>query len=210
MEPTGGPVGYGSWFRCFVSRPVGDHLPGPSTRLVLSIIYLCSILPLPWVTIPMSKYRHTILWYKSFAEEMLLKIKMTASFNYWPGWLRCLLEVRTVFGFTGGTKSEQALMLVDDLDSNFTTHKNKPSMLTHWGRNKVDAISQTTFWSTFSWTKMFQFRITFHWSLFLRVQLTIIQHWFRYWLGAVQAKSHIWTNDGQITDAYMRHSASLS
>ena len=30
----------------------------------------------------------------------------------------------------------------------------------------------------------FCFLIKFHWSLFLRVQLTITQHWFRQWLGA--------------------------
>ena len=30
----------------------------------------------------------------------------------------------------------------------------------------------------------------FDWSLFLRVQLTIFQHWFRKWLGADQATSH--------------------
>ena len=29
----------------------------------------------------------------------------------------------------------------------------------------------------------------FHWSLFIRVQLTISQHWFRWWLGADQATS---------------------
>ena len=63
-------------------------------------------------------------------------------------------------------------------------------LLTHWGRDKMDAISQTTFWSAFSWMKMFQFRLKFHWSLFPRVQLTIFQHWFRWWLGAVQATSH--------------------
>ena len=62
--------------------------------------------------------------------------------------------------------------------------------LTHWGRDKMDAISQTTFSSAFSWMKIFEFRWKFHWSLFLRVQLTIFQHWFRYWLGAVQATSH--------------------
>ena len=54
----------------------------------------------------------------------------------------------------------------------------------------MDAISQTTFWSAFSWMKMFEFRLKFHWILFLRVQLTIFQHWFRQWLGAVQAISH--------------------
>ena len=51
--------------------------------------------------------------------------------------------------------------------------------LTHWGGDRMDAISQTTFGSAFSWMKMFEFRLKFHWSLFLRVQLTIFQHWFR-------------------------------
>ena len=52
-------------------------------------------------------------------------------------------------------------------------------MLTHWGRDKMDAISQTTLSNTFSWIKMFEFRLKFHWSLFPRVQLRIFQHWFR-------------------------------
>ena len=51
--------------------------------------------------------------------------------------------------------------------------------LTHWGREKMDAISQTKFSSAFSWMKIFEFRLKFHWSLFLSVQLTIFQHWFR-------------------------------
>ena len=50
--------------------------------------------------------------------------------------------------------------------------------LTHWGRYKMDAISQTTCSSAFSWMKMFEFRLKFHWRLFLRVQFTIIQHCF--------------------------------
>ena len=40
----------------------------------------------------------------------------------------------------------------------------------------MDAISQTTFSSAFSWMKMFEFPLKFHWSLFLMVQLT---HWGR-------------------------------
>ena len=55
---------------------------------------------------------------------------------------------------------------------------------------QMDAISQTTFLSAFSWMKIFELRLKFHWSLFLRVQWTIFQHWFRWWLGAVQATSH--------------------
>ena len=52
-------------------------------------------------------------------------------------------------------------------------------LLTHWGRDKMAAIFQTTFSNGFSWMKMYEFRLTFHWSLFPRVQLTIFQHWFR-------------------------------
>ena len=59
-----------------------------------------------------------------------------------------------------------------------------------WGRDKMDAISQTTFSNAFSWMKMHGFRLRFHWSLFLRFKLTMFQHWFRQWLGAGQATSH--------------------
>ena len=63
-------------------------------------------------------------------------------------------------------------------------------VLTHWGRDKMADISQTTFSNAFSWMEMHEFRLRFHWSLFLRFQLTIFQHWFRWWLGADQATSH--------------------
>ena len=62
--------------------------------------------------------------------------------------------------------------------------------LTHWGRDKMADIFPPTFSNGFSWMKMYEFRLIFHWSLFLGVQLTIFQHWFRLWLGAVQATSH--------------------
>ena len=39
---------------------------------------------------------------------------------------------------------------------------------------QMDAISQTTFSIPFSWKKMSEFQLKFHWSLFLRVQSTII------------------------------------
>ena len=51
--------------------------------------------------------------------------------------------------------------------------------LTHWGRDKMAAISQTMFSNVFSWMEIYEFRLKFHWSLFLRVQLTIFQLWFR-------------------------------
>ena len=40
--------------------------------------------------------------------------------------------------------------------------------LTHWGRDKMDTISQTIFSNAFSWMKIFEFWLKFHWSLFLR------------------------------------------
>ena len=54
-----------------------------------------------------------------------------------------------------------------------------PLFLIHWSRDKMAAISQTTHSNVFSWTKKVEFCLKFHWSLFLRVQLTIFQHWFR-------------------------------
>ena len=47
--------------------------------------------------------------------------------------------------------------------------------------------------------KMFEFWLRFHWTLLLRVQLTLSHHWFRQWLGAERAASHFnWTSDGSI------------
>ena len=40
------------------------------------------------------------------------------------------------------------------------------------------------------WMKKYELRLWFHWSLFLRIQLTICQHWFRNWLGANQTRNH--------------------
>ena len=62
--------------------------------------------------------------------------------------------------------------------------------LTHWGRGKMAAIFQATSSNAFSWMKVYEFRLRFHWSVFLRVLITIFQHWFWWWLGAGQATSH--------------------
>ena len=60
-------------------------------------------------------------------------------------------------------------------------------VLTHWGRDKIAAISQTTFSNAFSWMKINEFCLRFHWNLFLSCKLIIFQHWFRKWLGTDQA-----------------------
>ena len=51
--------------------------------------------------------------------------------------------------------------------------------LTHWGRDRIYTISQTTFSNAFSRTKMNEFLLGFHWSLFPRFESTIFQQWFR-------------------------------
>ena len=56
---------------------------------------------------------------------------------------------------------------------------------TVWNLKRVNtlrsmaAIFQTTFSNAFSWMKMHEFRLRFHWSLFPRVQFITFQHWFR-------------------------------
>ena len=65
-----------------------------------------------------------------------------------------------------------------------------PWNLTHWSRDKIAAILHTTFSNAFSWVKMYEFSWSFNKILFLRFELTIFQHWFRWWLGTDQATSH--------------------
>ena len=48
--------------------------------------------------------------------------------------------------------------------------------LTHWGRDKMDAILQTTFSNAFSWMKMHEFRLRFLWSLFLSFLVSLLTH----------------------------------
>ena len=45
-------------------------------------------------------------------------------------------------------------------------------MVTHWARNNMAAIFQTTFRNWFLWIKIYEF------------QWTIFQYWFRHWVGA--------------------------
>ena len=53
------------------------------------------------------------------------------------------------------------------------------SMLVNTLRPRQMAAISQTFSNAFSWMKIFEFRFKFHWSLFLRVQLTNSHHWFR-------------------------------
>ena len=57
---------------------------------------------------------------------------------------------------------------------------------------------------------MLEFLLEFHWNLFLRVQLKYYSIDSDNGLAPTRWQAIIWTNDGSITDAYMRHSASMS
>ena len=66
--------------------------------------------------------------------------------------------------------------------------------LTHLSLGRMTAISQTISLDAFSWMKSFVFWFEFHWNLFIRVQLPITEHWFRYGLATNRRQTIIWTN----------------
>ena len=68
--------------------------------------------------------------------------------------------------------------------------------LTHLPLHKMATISQSTFWNAFSWMKNFVFWFEFHWSLFLRVQLTIFH--LDSGLAPIRRQAIIWTNAGPV------------
>ena len=74
--------------------------------------------------------------------------------------------------------------LYSDPGSIHLRHRNSDSkqvginILTHWGRDRMPAIFQTTFWNGFSWN-LYKFRLKCHWSLFLGAEITIFNHLFR-------------------------------
>ena len=45
--------------------------------------------------------------------------------------------------------------------------------LTHWGREIMTAIFQTTFWNAHSWMKVYEIRFRFHWNLLLTFEFKI-------------------------------------
>ena len=107
---------------------------------------------------------------------------------FWGGGLvsSTILPIKYVHGFMLCFAVLVASVLVNPCDTLTFTHQ----WLNTLRRRQMDAISQTTFSNAFSWMRMNEFRLRFHWSLFPRVKLTKSHHWFRQWLGAGQATSH--------------------
>ena len=76
-------------------------------------------------------------------------------------------------------KFQEQLYFNWDLPVCAATHLPRDTPLTHLPLGKMAAISHTIFSNAFSWMKSFIFCLKFHWSLFLRAQLTIFHQWFR-------------------------------
>ena len=62
--------------------------------------------------------------------------------------------------------------------------------------SKIAAISQTTYSNAFSWTTMYDYRLIFHWNLFLRSELRISNIGSDNGLVPTSREAIIWTNDG--------------
>ena len=138
---------------------------------------------------PQSRLRDTptlISWRSCWSLWKLLSI------HYWVGYHRnfslwihhCSLSARS-WNFSLRIITSHQVHLLSDTQTltnpqcDHTFIFSLAVRLTHWGRDEMNNILQTTFLNVFSSMKMFEFRLKFHWSLFPRVQLTIFQHWFR-------------------------------
>ena len=71
------------------------------------------------------------------------------------------------FSSKNGQSDRKQVSLLHDLVNVFQTSKvlliSKVSPLTHWGQHKMAAIFQTTFSNAFSWMKMYELWLRFHW-----------------------------------------------
>ena len=138
----------------------------------------------------------------------MLKVTNTTHVAHWhhkASWYRAITGPVASFNIRSFTRINAALLETEPSEINFsktliTVQKfcfkmhlkmflsmstyvysgfNASNTLTHLLLNKMAVISQMTFSNAFSWMKSLVLWFKFHWSLFLRVQLTISQHWFR-------------------------------
>ena len=70
------------------------------------------------------------------------------------------------------------------------------------------AIFQTTFWNGFSWMNIYRISIKISLKFVPRDPTNNIPA--DNGLAPTRRQAIIWTNDGWVTDAYMRHSASMT
>ena len=71
------------------------------------------------------------------------------------------------------------------------------------------AIFHMTFSNAFSWMKMLEFRLKFHWSLFLGSNQPYSSIGSDNGLVSGRWQAIVWTNDGYFTNVYVHHLASM-
>ena len=140
-----------------------------------------SLTHLPWTTC-MAAISQTIFsdassWLKSFVFwlkfqwSLFLRVQLTIIQHWSSNYLnQCIIAITRPGDKCFKTRRVIVLAISAALVSAVKTHR---------GRGKMAAIFQTTSSNAFSWIKVYEFRLRFHGSLFLRVQLTIFQNWFR-------------------------------
>ena len=124
-----------------------------------------------WFRITVESEIDEISWnltFQSFSDRIINEI----SYTYSRLWCECMVSYWQRFESWECQTYICGNSLLDGTRSYGTGEKG----LTHWGWDKMDTISQTTFSNAFSWMKMYEFGLKFHWSLFLGVQLTISHH----------------------------------
>ena len=137
---------------------------------------------------------------KPLSETMMVRLPMHICVTR-PQWVKMEPAL-----FAGVPMTRSNLKLNGFQDEAWTHQKLHHWSLTHWGPDKMAAISQT-FSNAFSWMKMLEFWFKFHWSLFLRFELTILH------TALVQIMAWRWLGDKPLseptmvwfTDAYMCH-----
>ena len=137
------------------------------------------------------QFADTVIWVTNTTEYTELIGSEVASKWFSHSWMTALMlpkqahpgrrSPRARFAGTGGFAARgggHITMAADDLVMQ-GGRATAAMISTHWGRDKMAAVFQTTFSNGFSLMKMYEIQLTFHWSLFLWVQLTIFQQWFR-------------------------------
>ena len=64
------------------------------------------------------------------------------------------------------------IRLIEKTNNSCNKSKSCIKLLTHCGRDRMVDILRTTFSNAFSWMKIYEFRLKFHYSFFLRFKLT--------------------------------------
>ena len=160
--------------------PVNSPHKGPVTQKMFHLMTSSWI----WKTYTPKKWYHTlyckIVSSKTAKWTWLRQVLVTGQTVQMPA-----RSVQTMVMRTLSLRSFFRVTLSDPAIGDFVLWIN-----TLGPRQNDHRFGDDVFQNVFSCMKMYEFWFKFHRSLFLRVQSTIFQHWFRWWLGADQATSH--------------------